>query len=411
MALGALPSSVLAKALRYLEQADLQRAGAVCSSFASAVEVVLLARSTSIMESPPINWIARGEPFRRLTEARQRIDLNRRRRWSHAAANARWHAILATSRCRRVPEVCANTPLASRTEPAIIIGYAAARGWRGVVEWEPARLLQHVESGTILRCGEDGDGKEVGLSVADMLKYCISQSDQMPLYLFDHEFGEKAPELVNGYVEPTEIIQPPDLMSLLGVNRPPWRWFALGAGGSGCDVHQDPINTCSWNVVVHGVKRWAFLHPSLSAKDVGLDTLVDDEPTLEWFCNVLPAVAARHPSHVLVVDAPAGSLVYIPPGWWHATWNLSTVSVAITHNVVTWSIFCECWCRLAAAFTGMQILEVLEGLEHEFGLSSTNMAESWLRAIVVYADGHRLSLHGLSHVARLLDEAPRRSRC
>jgi hypothetical protein len=267
------------------------------------------------------------------------------------------------------------------------------------------RLLQHVESCTILRCGEDSDGNEVGLSIADMLHYCISQHDQLPLYLFDHEFGEKAPALVDGYMEPTDIIEPPDLMSLLGADRPPWRWFALGAGGSGCDVHKDPINTSSWNVVVHGVKRWAFMHPSLSAQDVGADSLTDDEPTLHWFCNVLPVVAARHPSQVFVVDALAGSLVYIPPGWWHATWNLSTVSVAVTHNIVTWSVFMECWCRLTESLSG---LAILEGIEHEFGLASTSMAESWLRAIAIYADRHGLSVHGLSHVVHLLDETPLR---
>ena len=165
-------------------------------------------------------------------------------------------------------------------------------------------------------------------------------------------------------------------------DRPPWRWFAIGTTGAGYDACQDPPHTSAWTVGVHGTKRWALLHPSLTSQDVGEGVLGDEEPTSVWFCTVLPKIAARHPGKVYVVDAPAGSLLYVPPRWWHATWILSAVSVSVIHNFVPWDAFYECWQHILQT---QEERHRLFALSEAFGLMGSTMAAEWLRAIAAAA--------------------------
>jgi len=243
--------------------------------------------------------------------------------------------------------------------------------------------LYHRHGDAMLRCGEDGDGRDVRLRVADMLQYCLSRRSyaSTPLFLFDHEFDQQAPALLEGYSAPPQSLVDGDLMELIQ-DRPPWRWFALGTAGAGHDVDQDPPHTAAWTAGVHGTTRWALLHPSLTGQEVGEGLLGDEEPTSVWFCTVLPKIAARHPGKVFVVDAPAGSLLYVPPRWWHATWITSPVSVAVTHNFVTWNAFYECWQHILRT---QEDRHRLFALSDAFGLTGSAMAAEWLRAIAAAA--------------------------
>jgi hypothetical protein len=286
--------------------------------------------------------------------------------------------------------------------PFLIRDWATSQRWTAATDWAPCEL--HARHGDVmLRCGEDGSGHDVQLRVTDMLRYCVSRrpSTSTPLYLFDHEFEQRAPALLKGYSAPPPALVDGDLMGLIP-ERPPWRWFGLGTSGAGYDAQQDPPHTAAWNAGVHGTTRWALLHPHLRGQDVGEGLLSDEEPTSVWFCTVLPRIAACHPGKVLVVDAPAGSLLYVPPKWWHATWILSPVSVAVTHNFVTWSAFYECW---------QHILQTVEerhwlfALSDAFGLTGSAMAAEWLRAIAAAARAQgRPPLPSSEEVLRAYDE-------
>ena len=340
----------------------------------------------------------------RLDAVREALDVfSAADRWLEAAER-QW-ASLSVS-LRQVDEVSGMAALDEYSEPAVVLDYVVANSWRAANDWHPEHLMEtHPEAGTALRVG-DGD-EPVRVTISDFLHYCHAEcyNDKTPLYLWDYEFGERAPTLLDGYLEPTTCF-PEDLMSLMGAERPPFRWFAIGAAGSGCDVHQDPVNTCAWNVLVHGRKRWALLHPSLSAQDVGAHSLDDDKPTAAWFLQTLPAIAAKHgPSRVMVVDQPPGSLLYVPVGWWHTTWNLSTVSVAVTHNVVSWPSFATCWDRVVrvsvpqthaecATLRAEDATNVLNGLASEYGLVDAQQAARWLMRIEQHATERGLAEPG-----------------
>lgn len=46
----------------------------------------------------------------------------------------------------------------------------------------------------------------------------------------------------------------------------------------------------------------------------------------------------RYPDRVQEVIQPAGSMIYIPEGMWHAVWNVED-TVAVTHNSIARSTF------------------------------------------------------------------------
>ena len=83
-------------------------------------------------------------------------------------------------------------------------------------------------------------GYEMRLS--DFWSYCDRSSDDLPLYLFDKAFAEKAPELATQYDPPAHFSD--DLFSLLGEDaRPDYRWLIAGPARSGSSFHKDPNAT------------------------------------------------------------------------------------------------------------------------------------------------------------------------
>ena len=109
----------------------------------------------------------------------------------------------------------------------------------------------------------------------DYLSYTLSHDDDTPLYIFDASFGEARPCFLHDYSSPTLFDE--DLMALStdddasiddNETRPPFRWFLLGARGSGTDIHRDPPNTAAWNALLSGRKRWALFPPHLTPEEV-----------------------------------------------------------------------------------------------------------------------------------------------
>jgi hypothetical protein len=250
------------------------------------------------------------------------------------------------------------------------------------------------------------------INMRDYFQYCLNQVDDTPLYIFDGDFGKRCPEMLHDFEKLDEYF-PHDLMHLLDGTRPPHRWLLMGARGSGTDVHRDPPGTSAWNALFSGSKVWAVLHPSLLPSDVLADIATDDEPTLCWFVRALPLIVERHPTKVFVFIQYPGSVLLLPPGWWHAVWNIEDV-IGVTENRVTWPTFLHHWEGMFesvqdAAPPGTFLAEhahrVVQLVADYFGLLGAADSLQWLRLLEVYARGRGLYLpSGLSLCVRLLYE-------
>ncbi|XP_063931479.1 uncharacterized protein LOC135143527 [Zophobas morio] len=127
----------------------------------------------------------------------------------------------------------------------------------------------------------------VSLSLADFFKISETIGDNS-LYIFDKRFGEKVTELVADYVVPDYFSE--DLFSVLGKNRPDYRWLVIGGRYSGSTFHIDPIATSAWNAVIRGKKKWILFPPGTVPPGVipseDLDSVATPESVLEWYLHV-----------------------------------------------------------------------------------------------------------------------------
>lgn len=86
--------------------------------------------------------------------------------------------------------------------------------------------------------------------------------EQSPMYLFDNDFAEKAPVLLQEYEVPTYFKE--DFFSLLGPkDRPSFRWILIGPPKSGSSFHKDPNATSAWNGLISGMKKWILFPPDV----------------------------------------------------------------------------------------------------------------------------------------------------
>ncbi|KAL3694403.1 hypothetical protein R1sor_008054 [Riccia sorocarpa] len=180
-------------------------------------------------------------------------------------------------------------------------------------------------------------GPSIEMTMKDFVHYMSIQHDEEPLYIFDAQFGESAPQLLEDYKVP-ELFQE-DLFSVLSDSqRPPFRWFVLGPPRSGANWHVDPSLTSAWNSLVSGRKRWALYPPGKVPPGVLLDVDEDDGsvnyegPTsLQWWLDVYPYLEKEH-KPIECTQLP-GETIYVPSGWWHCVLNIDA-SVAVTQNFV-----------------------------------------------------------------------------
>ncbi|BBN10747.1 histone arginine demethylase JMJD6 [Marchantia polymorpha subsp. ruderalis] len=180
-------------------------------------------------------------------------------------------------------------------------------------------------------------GKSIDMTMKDYAQYMSIQHDEEPLYIFDAQFGESAPELLKDYKVPALFSE--DLFSVLGdSHRPPFRWFVLGPARSGASWHVDPSLTSAWNSLVSGRKRWALYPPGKVPPGVLLDVDEDDGsvhydgPTsLQWWLDVYPHLEEENKP--LECTQLPGETIYVPSGWWHCVLNIDD-SVAVTQNFV-----------------------------------------------------------------------------
>ncbi|XP_042012709.1 F-box protein At5g06550-like isoform X2 [Salvia splendens] len=172
----------------------------------------------------------------------------------------------------------------------------------------------------------------VQMKLGDYFRYSDQVKEERPLYLFDPKFAEKVPQLGMDYGVPEYFSE--DLFSVLGSERPDYRWIIIGPAGSGSSFHIDPNSTSAWNAVVRGSKKWVLfppdvvppgVHPSPDGAEVACPVSI-----IEWFMNFYSATKSWEKRTIECV-CKAGEVIFVPNGWWHLVINLED-SVAITQN-------------------------------------------------------------------------------
>lgn len=215
-----------------------------------------------------------------------------------------------------------------RSTPVILEG--AVRQWKAMAWCE--KLLKESFSDVKFACGA------VDLTLEMFYDYAKSNMDDVPLFIFDKYFAERAPKLLEDYEVP-DFFRGRDLFDLLE-NRPDFRWLLIGNRRSGSKWHLDPNKTCAWNAVVRGKKRWLLLPPGCPPPGVHptKDGAEVTQPVslLEWFSNFYDElkehVAANPAWDLKEGTCGPGDLVFIPSGWWHCVLNLEDDTIAITQN-------------------------------------------------------------------------------
>ncbi|KAE8715284.1 F-box protein [Hibiscus syriacus] len=175
----------------------------------------------------------------------------------------------------------------------------------------------------------------VKMRLEDYFSYSDQVKEERPLYLFDPKFAEKNPTLGSEYEVPVYFRE--DLFSVLGNERPDYRWIIIGPAGSGSSFHIDPNSTSAWNAVIRGSKKWVLfppdvvppgVHPSPDGAEVACPVSI-----IEWFMNFYGATKDWKKRPIECI-CKAGEVIFVPNGWWHLVINLEE-SVAITQNYVS----------------------------------------------------------------------------
>ncbi|XP_052174512.1 arginine-specific demethylase JMJ22 [Diospyros lotus] len=200
--------------------------------------------------------------------------------------------------------------------------------WVALEKWDRDYLVE--------MCGEVRFSVgPVETRLEEYFRYSDQAREERPLYLFDPKFAEKVPILGSDYQVPRHFNE--DLFSVLGNERPDYRWIIIGPAGSGSSFHIDPNSTSAWNAVIKGSKKWVLfppdvvppgVHPSPDGAEVACPVSI-----IEWFMNFYDATKKWKKKPIECV-CKAGEVIFVPNGWWHLVINLED-SIAITQNFVS----------------------------------------------------------------------------
>jgi hypothetical protein len=213
------------------------------------------------------------------------------------------------------------------------------------------------------------------MRLRDFWRYVDGSRDDLPMYLFDKRFAEKAPGLAKDYAPPPHFSD--DLFALLGEDgRPDYRWLIAGGARSGSGFHVDPNGTSAWNAVVSGRKKWIMFNPDVLPPGVHPSedgtTVTQPVTIIEWYMNFYdhvyedegdgesedsdddseddddddqketakkrrkvssPPSSRKNSYHGKVFEGicDPGDVLFVPSGWWHCALNLEE-TVAVTQN-------------------------------------------------------------------------------
>ncbi|PIO55920.1 JmjC domain protein, partial [Teladorsagia circumcincta] len=115
-------------------------------------------------------------------------------------------------------------------------------------------------------------------------------------------------------------------------------WIVIGGARSGTTIHVDPLGTSAWNALIHGHKRWVFIHPDTPKELVHVpkdQCGIYPKEAVTWFSTVYKRIRQgdwpfdKYP--VYECRQNPGETLFVPCGWWHAVINEDD-TVAITQN-------------------------------------------------------------------------------
>jgi hypothetical protein len=204
-------------------------------------------------------------------------------------------------------------------------------------KWTPLLLTEQFGD-CQFKVGSTETGPTLTMRVRDFFEYTATQTDEDPLYVFDHDFVAAAPDMLHSYAVPPIFAE--DLFSVLADRRPPYRWLVMGPARTGASWHVDPALTSAWNALVYGRKRWALYPPGHTPPGVRFEPdeeeggmhAVCDFTSLTWFLEVYPRLSQSE-RPIEAIQEP-GETIFVPSGWWHCVLNL-TPTIALTQNFVS----------------------------------------------------------------------------
>eukprot|EP01120_Amphizonella_sp_Union-15-10_P006336 TRINITY_DN2017_c0_g1_i1.p1 TRINITY_DN2017_c0_g1~~TRINITY_DN2017_c0_g1_i1.p1 ORF type:complete len:460 (-),score=75.50 TRINITY_DN2017_c0_g1_i1:63-1442(-) len=204
--------------------------------------------------------------------------------------------------------------------------------WPAMKKWTPDQLLKKYGD---IKFRTGGGFK---MSLSNYFQYLETQTEPVPLYLFDQNFAYNAKEMSTDYQVPVYFSE--DLFKIVGEDdRPPYRWILIGPSRSGAPFHTDPRGTSAWNAVIQGSKRWALYPPTVHPPGVGPDDseYYNAPSPIKWYLEHYPCLTPD--ARPLECIHKEGEVLFIPSGWWHMVYNLDDLTVAVTHNFASTSNF------------------------------------------------------------------------
>jgi hypothetical protein len=116
----------------------------------------------------------------------------------------------------------------AQNKPVLITGLT--NQWKAMQVWSNSDTLLAKYGQVVFKISHKGNQK-IRMNLADYMLYAKSQHDSVPFYVFDSNFGEKAPGMLEEYEVPKYFKQ--DYFAVFGEKRPEYRWFVMGPARSG----------------------------------------------------------------------------------------------------------------------------------------------------------------------------------
>ncbi|KNC52634.1 bifunctional arginine demethylase and lysyl-hydroxylase psr-1 [Thecamonas trahens ATCC 50062] len=214
--------------------------------------------------------------------------------------------------------------------PCLLIG--ATDDWKAMRKWNRAKFSKRFGSSRF----DVGSYNHTYMTYEQYLRYCDTNTDDSPLYIFEPQYATKFPKLLKEFSIPKYFTpEDMDLQSCMDDDpRPYYRWVLMGPVRSGTGIHQDPHMTSAWNALIQGHKRWCMFPPHIKGSIVK-PKKGEPDSGIYWFHSVYPRLVDRADELGMIecVQGP-GEIIFVPAGWWHVVLNLD-FTISVTQNHVT----------------------------------------------------------------------------
>eukprot|EP00927_Polykrikos_kofoidii_P041548 TRINITY_DN35420_c0_g1_i1.p1 TRINITY_DN35420_c0_g1~~TRINITY_DN35420_c0_g1_i1.p1 ORF type:complete len:867 (-),score=124.46 TRINITY_DN35420_c0_g1_i1:412-2691(-) len=283
-------------------------------------------------------------------------------------------------RCFDYSSMSLETFEATVDTPCVLEGVAEAEQWPCAKRWSSQRDFCAENADITVPITElfavHGLGKpqRLGVPLRHYVEYAQTNEVDFPYYPWEREFAGDRASWLETFWPPKRFFDE-DAFDLSSEART-WfpysthRFVIIGGARCGACVHQDPKASGAWNHVLFGRKRWCFFPPDVppSALWDGVCFPSDEGgnkadaaegyrccPSSYWWLDAFPRLRDRASElGMLEVIQRPGDTLYVPPGWWHAVFNIPDASkgealtLCVTQNAVTPTMLRRCdFCRRA----------------------------------------------------------------